>query len=104
MIHLPNPYFCFMQEPIELSLNSPDGLIDCRIEPEPTDDDQERYSVTILYPNMAAGFGRSEIYCHIMVPDPAASSYQFLDDDIGIHPKVRSLEADIAAAIIASRV
>jgi hypothetical protein len=92
-----------MQEPIELSLNSPNGLIDCRIEPEHTDDGQERYSVTILYPNMVNGFSKSEIYCHIMIPDVDTGSYQFLDDEIGIHSKVRSLEADIAAAIISNK-
>src|SRR5690348_9696680 len=98
-----NSYFCSMQEPIELSLNSPHGLIDCRIELEPTDDEPQRYSVTILYPNMVNGFSKSEIFCHIMVPDPSTGSYQFLDDDIGIHPKVRPLEADIAAAIISNK-
>jgi hypothetical protein len=91
-----------MQQPIELSLNSPNGLIDCRIEREHTDDEQERYSVTILYPNIVSGFSRSEIYCHTMAPDPTTGTYHFLEDDIGIHPKVQALEADIAASIVAS--
>jgi hypothetical protein len=89
-----------MEEPIELSLDSPGGLIDCRIEPEVTEDGNTLYSVTILYPNMIDGFSRSEIYCHTMVQDPATHSFVFIEDEKGILPKISALEPHISEAII----
>ena len=92
-----------MQPPIELSLDSPSGLIDIRIDPDTEDDRPASYSVTILYPNMAAGISRSDIFVHTMLVDPSTGAFHFLDDEKGIHPKVRAVEAEISAAIVKSQ-
>ena len=87
-----------MQEAIEISIDSPDGIVDCRLEPE-TADAIPLYSATILYPNVVDGFSRSEIYCHNMRPDPETGVYYFDDGEEGIHPKIKKLEAKLSAAI-----
>jgi|GEM_PF-3031466 len=92
-----------MQPPIELSLDSPSGLIDIRIEPDTDDDRPASYSVTILYPNMASGISRSDIFVHTMLIDPSTLAFHFLDDEKGIHPKVLAIEADISTAIVNSQ-
>ncbi len=55
-----------MNEPIELVIESPDGIIDCRLEPQWINDELS-YSVTILYPQMVNGYNRSEIYCYTLL-------------------------------------
>ena len=87
-----------MNEDIELSIESPDGTIDCRLEPE-LNDDVLTYSATILYPQSAGSYSRSDIYCYNMVQEPESKDYTFAYGDEGIHPKIMKLEKDIAAAI-----
>ena len=87
-----------MQEAIELSVESPDGIIDCRLEPELIDE-VLTYSATILYPQNAGGYSRSDIYCYTMEKDAATGSYVFSYGDEGIHPKIKKLEAQLAQAI-----
>ena len=91
-----------MEEAIELSIDSPGGLIDCRIEPEVNENGLLIYSVTILYPNMVDGFSRSEIFVHTMVHHPASRTYIFVEDEKGMLPKISVLEKQIAEAIMNS--
>ena len=86
-----------MEEVIELALESPDGIIDCRLEPQ-TNDGTLTYSATILYPHTVNGFSRSEIYCHTMQLDARSNSYVF-DAGEEIHPKISKLETQLSAAI-----
>ncbi len=85
-----------MHEDIELAIDAPTGIIDCRLEPQSTDAGMY-YAATILYPNMVNGYNRSEIYCHNM--HPAAEGYRF-EYHSDIHPKIKKLEAQLSAAII----
>ncbi len=55
-----------MEEAIEVSIESVDGVVDCRLEPQQEDEQPLYFSVTILYPHMVDGFSRSEIYCYNM--------------------------------------
>ena len=86
-----------MDEPIELTLPSPDGTIDCRLDPE-TQDDRQYYSATILYPHVVNGFSRSDIYCHNFHHDPTTGTYHFEEDTI--HPKIKKLEVALSDALI----
>ena len=92
-----------MHEDIELTFESPDGVIDCRLEPQTGDDDVLRYSATLLYPNVVNGFSRSEIYCHMLVPGGKNGAYIFDRADEDIHPKIKKWETKIAAAIAAEQ-
>lgn len=88
-----------MNELIELSINTPDGLADCRLELQ----DGERgyyYEATILYPHIINGFSRSEIYCYNFIPT-GNGQYQLQETEDGIHPKIKRMEEVIASAIAA---
>lgn len=84
-----------MQEPIELALDSHDGIIDCRLEPQ-RNEAGVYYAATILYPNTVNGYNRSEIYCHNLLP--TAGGYVF-DDSDDLHPKIKRLEAQLSDVI-----
>jgi hypothetical protein len=86
-----------MNETIELALESPDGIIDCRMEPQ--EDDGSSYEATILYPNTVGGNTRSDIFCHNLTRDAATGSYVF-EDSSDIHPKILRLESQLSAAIV----
>jgi hypothetical protein len=86
-----------MDEVIELAIESPDGVIDCRIEPQMVANERF-YNVTILYPNIVNGYSRSDIYCHAMRPDGETDSY-FFDMLEEIHPKIKKLEVQLSQAI-----
>ncbi len=86
-----------MAETIELAIDTPDGIADCRLEPNETDGGIV-YSATILYPNVVNGFSRSEIYCHDMVWHEDQQTYAFNTAE-EIHPKVLKLEGQLAAAV-----
>lgn len=87
-----------MEEDIELAIESPDGTIDCRLEPIMDEDTRQlHYSATILYPDMVSGFFRSEIYCHNLVR--GANGYTF-DVNEDVHPKIQKLEGKLAEAIL----
>jgi hypothetical protein len=83
---------------IEMSFESPDGIIDCRLEPERFEEVLSD-SATILYPNMVNGFSRSEIYCYTMQWDGATGSYCFEAGENDIHPKIKKLEVPISGEI-----
>lgn len=83
-------------EVIELTLESPAGVIDCRLEPQ-RNENGLYYAATILYPNMVNGYNRSEIYCHDLHRD-AAGNYRF-DEPGELHPKIMRLEEELSAAI-----
>ncbi len=83
---------------IELAIESPGGIIDCRVEPVCDDEGQQYYTATILYPNIVNGFSRSEIYCHNLSRDTKTGQY-FFEDAEDIHPKIKKLEAEISKAI-----
>ena len=91
-----------MTEPIEITIDSPAGIIDCRLEPIPEADDYSM-SITILYPNIINGYSRSEIYCHTMVINPTSGAYIFNPHDEDIHPKIRNLEKTIAEKLKENR-
>ena len=76
-----------MIEPIEISIETADGIADCSLELHHTDDGTY-YSVTILYPNIVNGFSRSEVYVHNMHPDNDGN-YEFDPMDENIHPKIK---------------
>ena len=86
-----------MNETIELALESPDGMIDCRLEPQ--DNDGALYAATILYPSTAGGFNRSDIFCHDMKRDAETGSY-FFEGSEDMHPKIVKLESQLSAAIV----
>lgn len=85
-----------MDEVVEISLDSPDGIIDCRLEPQ-REDGVLSYSATILYPNVINGYSRSEIFCYNMVK--RGSEYFFDNNEDGVHPKIQELEKQISDAI-----
>ena len=85
-----------MEDAIEFVIESPAGIIDCRLEPV-LGDEELYYSATILYPGTVNGFSRSEIYCHDMRQDQAGN-YRF-DAAEEVLPKIKILEAQLAAAI-----
>ena len=91
-----------MEEVIELSFDSPDGIIDCRLEPEHADG-KLFYTATVLYPNVVNGFSRSEIYVYNLQFDPATAGYFFDAGEDGVHPKIKKLEKQISNAINKSR-
>ena len=88
-----------MNKTIEMSIESPDGIIDCQLEPERINGGLI-YGATILYPNIVDGFSRSEIYCYNLKHDPETRSYHFDAGEEGIHPKVKKLEGKISNTII----
>jgi hypothetical protein len=87
-----------MEEVIELIVESPDGIIDCRLEPV-RNGGELYYSATILYPNVVNGFSRSEIYCHNMWRDSKMGNYYFETGENGVHPKIKKIEKELSAAI-----
>ena len=87
-----------MNEPIELTFESPDGLVDCRLEPK-NEEDTILFSATILYPNIVNGYSRSEIYCHDMCYQAETGGYCF-DANDDIHPKILKLEKKISEEMI----
>ena len=87
-----------MLEPIELALNSSQGIIDCRLEPQ-INDGVLSYSATILYPHTVNGFSRSEIYCHTLLQTEKSGDY-FFEPGEEIHPKIKKLEAQLSEAIV----
>jgi hypothetical protein len=89
--------FVFMDEIIELTLESPDGMVDCRLEPQRTGSELS-YSATILYPNTVNGFSRSEIYC-LNLRRGKTGSYFFEDGADEVLPKIKKLEATVSNAI-----
>ena len=86
-----------MDNDIELALESPDGIIDCRLEPF-REEGELFYSATILYPQIVNGYSRSHAYCHTLRPDPETGDYHFSDETV--HPKVRKLEGRLSHAIV----
>ncbi len=87
-----------MDEVIELAFESPEGVIDCRLEPL-RNEAGLYYSATILYPNTVNGFSRSEIYCHDLVRDAKTGGYFFEAGENAVLPKIKKLEAAISKAI-----
>ncbi|MCW3124216.1 MAG: hypothetical protein JWQ38_3708, partial [Flavipsychrobacter sp.] len=85
-----------MDEILEIGLDSPDGTIDCRLEPQ-RDNGILSYSATILYPGMINGYNRSEIFCYTMVKQ--GSVWVFDTNEDGIHPKIQKLEEQLAGII-----
>lgn len=90
-----------MNEIIELAIESPDGIVDCRLEPQ-GHDAASSYAVTILYPSTASGYSRSDIFCHILKRDGDAGGYSF-DESEDIHPKIKKLEGQLSDAIMDAR-
>ena len=88
-----------MDETIELILESPEGVIDCRLEPL-RNDAEITYSATILYPNTVNGFSRSEIYCHSLRRGTKMGDYFFETGEDAIPQKIKSLETQISKAIV----
>ncbi len=85
-----------MHQPIELTLESADGPVDCRIEPNETDE-RQFYSAVILYPHQVNGMTMSKVYEHELVADRGTGMYLFADESV--HTKIKALENQIAAAL-----
>jgi hypothetical protein len=85
-----------MEEIIEISIETPDGTADCRLELM-EDNDVYYYNATILYPHIVNGYSRSEIHCMDVYRD--GTDYYLKAGEGGIHPKLKKLEGQIAAAI-----
>ena len=88
------------EEAIELTFESPDGIIDCRLEPQVIDDELS-YSATILYPNVVNSFARSEVYCHHLRRGTKMGDYYFEGADAML-PKIKKLETQISKAIVSA--
>lgn len=88
-----------MEEIIELTLDSPDGIIDCRLEPQ-LNDTELSYSATILYPNSTGGYNRSEVYSHNLRRGTKNGDYYFVAGEDTIPPKINKLEAQLSKAIM----
>ena len=87
-----------MEEIIELTFESPAGIVDCRLECRRTDAGLS-YSATILYPDIVNGFSRSEIYCYTLHKDEVNGGYIFDESEQDVHPKIKLLEPKISPAI-----
>ena len=83
-----------MEEIIEMSIDTPDGVVDCRLEPQRTDNELI-CAATILYPNIVDGFSRSEVHCIIIRFDADINEWYFDPGTEGIHPKIKKLEKEI---------
>ncbi len=88
-----------MDETIELILEVPEGIIDCRLEPQ-RNDAELSYSATILYPNMVNGFSKSEIYCHNLRRGTNRGDYFFEAGEDAVLPKIKKLETQLSKAIV----
>jgi hypothetical protein len=88
-----------MNELIELNIDTPDGLADCRLELQDSEQGYY-YEATILYPHIINGFSRSEIYCYNFIPT-GEGQYRVAETEDGVHPKIKLLEEKIALAIAA---
>ena len=88
-----------MDEAIELALESPDGIVDCRLEPH-RNETEISYSATILYPNIVNGSNRSEIYCHNLRRGTKMGDYFFESGENDLPPKIKKLETQISKAIV----
>jgi hypothetical protein len=87
------------EELIELTVDSPDGVVDCRLDLVVPEEGEEYYTATILYPNTINGFSRSEIFVYDLKRDADGDSYSFQYGDEGIHPKIMKLEGQLSEAI-----
>ncbi|MBA3829491.1 MAG: hypothetical protein H0X33_11190 [Taibaiella sp.] len=83
-----------MKEPLELNLESTDGIVDCELEYV---EDNNSYNATILYPHTSEGMTLSKVYTHTLQLNRETGTYVFAEDYI--HPKVKALEEQIAMAI-----
>ncbi len=88
-----------MDEVIELTFASEDGVIDCRLEPQ-RNDDELTYSATILYPSIVNGFSRSDIYCHNLRRGTKMGDYFFESGEDPLLSKIKKLEPQISKAIV----
>jgi len=88
-----------MDEIIELTLESADGIVDCRLEPH-GNETEVSYSATILYPGTTNGYSKSEIYCHNLRRGTKMGDYYFETGESDIHPKIKKLETQLSNAIV----
>lgn len=86
-----------MREDIELSIDTKDGVIDIRFEPD--QQDEMLYHATILYPSTIEGNSRSEIFCYDMKVADKGGRMEFVYSDEGLHPKIAKLEDEINAQL-----
>ncbi len=91
-----------MEQPIELTFESAEGIIDCRLDPHQSENELS-FSATILYPNTVNGFSRSEIYCHNLRRGTKQGDYFFEHGENPLHPKIKELETRISNAIVNSQ-
>jgi hypothetical protein len=86
-----------MNDPIELAIESPDGIVDCRLERiDPAD--AFVYSATILYPHLINGRVISKVYEHNLNLNAKTGLYYFAEQAM-VHPKVLLLEDQLSAAL-----
>ena len=84
-----------MEEVIEVAIETPDGVADCRLE---LNEDSGTYNVTVLYPHIVEGFSRPGIYTYDMKEENG--SWYFEAGEDGVHPKISKMEQALSAAIV----
>jgi hypothetical protein len=89
-----------MEEVIEFSIDTADGVADCRVEITDTENEKRTF-VVILYPHITNGMLMSKVYEHELIP-LSGGGYRF-SDAAAIHPHVQLLEQDISAEILKNR-
>ena len=90
-----------MEEVIEFTVESAEGIIDCRLERKNTGEDAT-CTLIILYPHLINGIMMSKVYEYDLIKDPKTGLYAFSDNAL-IHPGVKLLEKQILEAIIKNR-
>lgn len=88
-----------MEQLIEFTIDADGAVIDCQAEPFCVGE-EIAFNVTLLYPSSINGFGRSEIYCHLM--KRSGSVFSFDCSDTPIHPKIEKLEKHISNVLCKS--
>ncbi len=86
-----------MHEPIELAIETADGIVDCRLEPV-ENNGIIIWSATILYPHNINGRLQSRVYEHNLNLNPQTGLYYFADE-ASVHPKVLLLGKQLSDAI-----
>ena len=90
-----------MEEVIEFTVESAEGIIDCRMERKNMRG-EATCTLIVLYPHLVNGTVMSKVYEYNLIQDPKTGRYTFSDDAL-IHPAVKLLEKQISEAIIKNR-
>jgi hypothetical protein len=84
-----------MQELIEATISTADGIADCRL--DLLQESEGIYAAVILYPHTEDGRQVSKVYEHRLVHDSGV--YRFEESDM-VHPKVLAMEQQLSDTIL----